>query len=136
MPEYEVFSQRLSSRVSVATAKCAQVTLDTESTGREDIFNPAELLLAALSGSLLEGVARATPVLDLSLRGVAVRVFACCQDAPPKMSRVEYTVWLDCDESNLRLEQVHENLKKFSIVFNTVAAGCELVGTVRRGVPE
>jgi len=32
MPEYKVFSQRLSSRVSVATAKCAQI-----STARQDL---------------------------------------------------------------------------------------------------
>lgn len=136
MPEYEVFSQRLSSHVSVATTKCAQVSVHTDAVGREDLFNPVELLLAALSGSLLEGVARATPVLGLVVRGAAVRVHAYCQDGPPKLSRVEYTVWLDCDESDLRLEQVHEHLKKFGSVFNTVEAGCELVGTVRRGLPE
>lgn len=136
MPEYEVFSLRLSSHLSVVTTRCAQVTVHTDSTGQEDLFNPVELLLAALSSSLLEGVAQAMPLLDLAIRGAAVRVRAACQDAPPKISRVEYTVWLDCDESDLRLERVHENLKKFGTVFNTVAAGCELVGTVRRGLPE
>jgi len=52
------------------------------------------------------------------------------------MARIEYTVWVDSDESDRRLDLLHENLKKYGTVFNTVAAGCELTGTLRRGLPD
>ena len=63
MLEYEVFAQRLSAQGSVATTKCAEVALDTNLDGREDAFNPAELLLAALSACMLKGIERVTPML-------------------------------------------------------------------------
>ena len=136
MLEYEVFAQRLSAQGSVATTKCAEVVLDTNLDGREDAFNPAELLLAALSACMLKGIERVTPMLKFKFRGVAVRIHGWRQDAPPKMARIEYTVWVDSDEPDRRLELLHENLKKYGTVFNTVSAGCELTGTLRRGLPD
>lgn len=136
MLEYEVFAQRLSAQGSVATTKCAEVVLDTNLDGREDAFNPAELLLAALSACMLKGIERVTPMLKFEFRGVAVRIHGWRQDAPPKMARIEYTVWVDSDEPDRRLELLHENLKKYGTVFNTVSAGCELTGTLRRGLPD
>ncbi|HJV26184.1 MAG TPA: OsmC family protein [Aromatoleum sp.] len=136
MLEYDVFAQRLSAHGSVATTKCAEVALDTNLDGREDAFNPAELLLAVLSACMLKGIERVTPILKFEFRGVAVRIHGWRQEAPPKMARIEYTVWVDCDESDRRLELLHENLKKYGTVFNTVAAGCELTGTLRRGLPD
>ncbi len=45
MLEYEVFAQRLSAHGGLATTKCAEVALDTNLEGCEDVFNPAEMLL-------------------------------------------------------------------------------------------
>ncbi len=136
MLEYEVFSQRLSAHGSVATTKCAEIPLDTNLDGREDAFNPAELLLAALSACMLKSIERVAPLLKFDFRGVAVRIHGWRQDAPPQMARIEYTVWVDSDEADRRLELLHENLKKYGTVFNTLAQGCELTGTLRRGLPD
>lgn len=136
MLEYEVFSQRLSAHGSVAMAKCAEIPLDTNLDGREDAFNPAELLLTSLSACMLKSIERVAPILKFDFRGVAVRIRGWRQDAPPKMVRIEYTVWVDSDESDRRLELLHENLKKYGTVFNTLAQGCEMAGTLRRGLPD
>ena len=136
MTDHEVFAQRLSQGGSVVTTRCAQVMLDTDFEDRHDAFKPVELLLAAVAGGLLEGIARARSSLELSILDVAVRVHGRSQDAPPKLSRIDYTIWLESDESDRRLELLHEHLKEFGTVFNTVAAGCPLEGTVNRGRPE
>lgn len=136
MLEYEVFSQRLSAEGSVATTKCAEIHLDTGSEGRQDAFNPAELLLAALSACMLKGIERVAPILKFSFRDAALRLHGWRQDSPPKMVKIEYTLWVETDETDQRLELLHDNLKKFGTVFNTVAAGCELVGEIRRGRPD
>lgn len=136
MLEYEILAHRLSSEGSVATGKCAEIPLDTNMAGRDDAFNPAELLLAALSACMIKGIERVTPILKFEHRGVAVRVHGWRQDAPPKMSRIEYILWVDTDESDRRLDLLHENVRKYGTVFNTIAPGCELVGEIRRGRPE
>lgn len=136
MLEYEILAHRLSSEGSVATGKCAEIPLDTNMAGREDAFNPAELLLAALSACMIKGIERVTPILKFEHRGIAVRVHGWRQDTPPKMSRIEYTLWVDTDENDRRLALLHENVRKYGTVYNTIAPGCELIGEIRRGRPE
>ncbi len=80
------------------------IALDTDMAGNRGAFNPAELLLAALSACMIKGIERVTPLLKFQLRGVEVRVHGVRQDVPPK----------------------------FGTVFNTVAPGTELAGTLRR----
>ena len=136
MLEYEVFAQPLSAQGGVATTKCAEVALDTNLDGREDAFNPAELLLAALSACMLKSIERVTPMLKFEFRGVAVRIHGWRQDAPPKIARIEYTVRVDSDEPDRRLELLHENVRKFGTVFNTLSAGCQISWQLLRGKPE
>lgn len=136
MLEYDVFARRLSSHDSVAVTKCAEIHLDTDLAGRADAFNPAELLLAALSACMLKGIERVTPILKFEFREIAISVHGWRQDTPPKMARIDYIIWVDTDEPDRRLELLHENVKKYGTVFNTVSMGCELVGTLRRGKPE
>ena len=49
---FEVTARRLDARGSQADCKDAQITLDIDPAGRRDAFNPAELLLAALSACI------------------------------------------------------------------------------------
>ncbi|MEO5692411.1 MAG: hypothetical protein ABIQ72_04755 [Usitatibacter sp.] len=43
---------------------------------------------------------------------------------------------MDTDESEKRLAPLHDNVKKFGTVFNTVSPGTELSGTLRRRAAE
>jgi len=100
--------------------------------GRADAFNPAELLLAALSACIIKGIERITPILKFELRGVEVRVDGVRQDVPPKMESITYEIIVNSDESEKRLELLHENVKKYGTVFNTILPGTRLSGTLRR----
>ena len=130
--EYRVAARRVDADGGVATCKGASITLDTDLAGREDAFNPAELLLAALAACMLKGIERVTPILRFQLRGVEVRLHGVRQDAPPKMARIDYEILVDSDEPDRRLELLHHNVQKYGTVFNTVALGTELSGTLRR----
>ena len=107
-------------------------TLDTDLAGNPAAFNPAELLLAALSACMVKGIERVMPILKFQLRGVEVVVDGVRQDVPPKMESIRYEIIVDTDESEQRLALLHENVKKYGTVFNTVAPGTELAGTLRR----
>jgi len=129
---YSVRTRRMDALGSESTCKEATITLDTAVQGRSDAFNPAELLLAALSACIIKGIERVAPLLKFEFRGIEVRVSGVRQDSPPKMERIDYEILVDTDEPEHRLELLHENVRKFGTVFNTVAPGTELMGTLRR----
>jgi uncharacterized OsmC-like protein len=125
---FHVETVRIDAHGSVAHCKSADITVDTDLAGRADAFNPAELLLAALSACIIKGIERLTPILKFSLRGVEVRVAGVRQDVPPKMESITYEIIVDSDESDHRLALLHDNVKKYGTVFNTIAPGTQLTG--------
>src|SRR5688500_2074177 len=77
---FDVAARRLDAHGSVASAKEATVTLDTDLAGRRDAFNPAELLLAAISACMIKGIERVAPMLRFEFRGVHVALHGVRQD--------------------------------------------------------
>lgn len=129
---FDVVSVRLSAQVSQAHCKQATIALDTDMAGNPQAFNPAELLLAALSACMIKGIERVIPILKFELRGVEVHVHGVRQDVPPKMESISYDIIVDTDEPDRRLALLHDNVKKYGTVFNTVSPGTELSGVLRR----
>ena len=129
---FHVIAHRLDAHGSVARCKSAELSLDTDLSGRPDAFNPAELLLAALSACMIKSIERVTPILKFQLRGVEVRVHGVRQDVPPRLESIDYEILVDSDESEQRLALLHDNVRKFGTVFNTVAPGTRLSGVLRR----
>jgi uncharacterized OsmC-like protein len=129
---FAVRARRIDAHGSVASCKDAQITLDTDLAGRRDAFNPAELLLAALAACIIKGIERVTPLLKFQLRGLAVHVHGVRQDVPPKMESITYEIVVDTDEDDRRLALLHDNVKKYGTVFNTVTHGTSLSGVLRR----
>lgn len=132
--QFDVVSVRLSAHASESRCKQAAITLDTDLAGNSQAFNPAELLLAALSACMIKGIERVTPILKFQLRGVEVRVHGVRQDVPPRLESITYEIIVDTDEADRRLDLLHENVRKYGTVFNTVAPGTELTGALRRKV--
>jgi uncharacterized OsmC-like protein len=129
---YAVRTRRMDALGSEASCKEARLTLDTGIPGRRDAFNPAELLLAALSACMIKGIERVAPIIKFEYRGVEVRLSGVRQDAPPKMASIDYEILVDTDEPERKLELLHENVRKYGTVFNTVAPGTALTGALRR----
>jgi uncharacterized OsmC-like protein len=130
--EFHVTARRLDAHGALATCKDATITLDTDLGGRRDAMNPAELLLAALAACMIKGIERVTPILKFQLRGVDIRLHGVRQDVPPKMESIDYEILVDTDEPDHRLDLLHENVKKYGTVFNTVAPGTRLLGRLPR----
>jgi uncharacterized OsmC-like protein len=129
---FNVVATRLDTHVSQAVCKRACVALDTDLAGNPDAFNPAELLLAALAACVIKGIERVVPILEFDLRGVEVRVHGIRQDVPPRMESISYEIEIDTDEPEHRWALIHENVKKYGTVFNTVSPGTELSGVLIR----
>jgi uncharacterized OsmC-like protein len=112
MQTYSVAARRVDAHGSLATAKAAEIVLDTDLAGRPDAFNPAELLLAAVAACTIKGIERVTPMLQFDLRGVEVSLRAERQDSPPLIVSIGYEIVVDSDESDHRLELLHTNVSK------------------------
>ncbi len=135
MLEYRVEATRIDGHGSLARCKDAEILLDTDVNGRRDAFNPAEMLLAALAACMIKGIERAAPMLKFDVRGVEVRLHGVRQDAPPKMSGIDYEIVVDTDEDDRRVELLHTNVRKYGTIFNTVAAATTLSGRmIRKGL--
>jgi uncharacterized OsmC-like protein len=130
--KFHVESMRIDEHESRSRCKNADIRLDTDLAGNSEAFNPAELLLAALSACMIKGIERVVPILKFSLRGVEVRMDGVRQDIPPRMESITYEIIVDTDETDHRLELLHQNVQKYGTVLNTVAPGTKLSGTLRR----
>ena len=129
---FSVNARRVDAHGSQADCKSAQIMLDTDLAGRMDAFNPAELLMAALAACMIKSIERVTPILKFQLRGVEVRLHGVRQDVPPRMESISYDILVETDESDHRLDLLHDNVKKFGTVYNTVVTGTQLSGVMRR----
>lgn len=54
------------------------------------------------------------------------------QDRPPFMSSILYELIVDTDEDDRRLDLLHQNVRKYGTVSNTVAAATRLEGKIAR----
>jgi uncharacterized OsmC-like protein len=116
---FHVESYHVDAHGSLSHCKNAEIALDTDMAGNPDAFNPAELLLAALSSCMIKSMERLVPILKFGLRGMEVILDGVRQYVPPKMESIRYEIIVDTDESDLRLNLLHENIKKYGTVFNT-----------------
>ena len=132
MLEYNVVAKRQDAHGSSARCKDAEITLDTDVKGRPDAFNPAELFLAAIAACMIKGIERVAPMIHFQFRGVEVRLHGVRQDSPPFMSSISYDLIVDTDEDDRRLELLHQNVRKYGTISNTVAAATKLEGKIVR----
>jgi len=132
MLEYKVEARRVDAHGSIATAKSAQVHLDTDPAGRTDAFNPAELMLASLAACMIKGIERVAPMLHFEFNGARVEIHGIRQDNPPRMISIDYVLMVDTQETDQRLELLHKNIRKYGTISNTLAVASALNGTIRR----
>jgi uncharacterized OsmC-like protein len=132
MLKYDVTATRSDEHGSVARCKTAEITLDTDVNGRPDAFNPAELLLAAVAACMIKGIERVAPMISFRFRGIDVRLHGIRQDSPPFMASITYELIVDTDEDDRRLELLHQNVRKYGTISNTVAAATKLEGRIVR----
>ncbi|MDO6564400.1 OsmC family protein [Amphritea sp. 1_MG-2023] len=129
---FKVVANRTDAHGSTVACKDALLIADTDLQGRVDAFNPAELLMSALAACIIKGIERVTPILKFDLQQIEVTITGVRQDAPPKMESIYYTIKVTTTESDHRLDLLHDNVKKFGTVFNTIAPGTDLTGILIR----
>ena len=101
----------------------------------EELPGPADILAAALSACLLKNVERFAHLLPFRYVSAGVEVTAERAEPPPRIVRVTYRLRVVTDEPAARVELLHHNVRKFGTITNTLAAACELTGTIEAVAP-
>ena len=91
---------------------------------------PAELLAAAFTACLLKNLERSSAMMPFSYQSAEIDVQARRQDSPPKFVGIEYEIRLATSESPRRVELLHRNLSQYGTIYNTLAAVCDVHGTI------
>ncbi len=131
MREYTIAASRRNELGSLASVRAGSVELDTSVDGRDDAFNPVELLLASLAACMIKGVERSAPMLNFAFQSVSVQLKAVRQDAPPRLLSIEYELIIETDEPARRIELLHTNVRKYGTISNTLALAVPVTGICR-----
>ena len=133
--EYQVTAQTVSHGVS--EARCADETIrfDSSANPASALPGPAELLAAAIAACVLKNVERFAGMLPFRYDSASITVHTKRQQTPPRFSEIRYTLDLITDEPPDRVDLLHRNIVKQGTVFNTLAASCDVSGTVRATSP-
>ena len=97
---------------------------------QEELPGPADVLSAALCACILKNVERFSHMLPFRYESASVEVTAEREEPPPRIVRVSYHLRVVTDEPPARVELLHKNIRKFGTITNTLAAACELSGTI------
>ena len=91
---------------------------------------PADLLASAFAACLLKGLARAGAMMPFRYESAEVEVTLTRDDLPPRFRAIAYDLRVVTDEDERRSDLLHRNLRQFGTVYNTLAASCEVDGTL------
>lgn len=91
---------------------------------------PAELLAAAFAACLMKNLERSGALLSFRYEHADIDVRTRRHDIPPTFVEIEYELRLVTDEDERRVDLVHRNLRQFGTVYNTLAAVCDVHGSV------
>ncbi|HOW00034.1 MAG TPA: OsmC family protein [Rhodoglobus sp.] len=129
---YRVTARTASDRTSSITAGDTVIPLDSawQPASPSGLPGPAELLSAALAGCLLKGLERARAMMPFEYDSAEVTITAHRQDVPPKFTELEYELRIVTAESERRVDLLHRNLQQFGTIYNTLAAACDVHGTI------
>ncbi|MGB8652753.1 MAG: OsmC family protein [Mycobacteriales bacterium] len=107
------------------------VTMDASwAQGPTGLPGPADLLASAFAACLLKNVQRASQLLPFRYQHAEVDVEARRQDSPPRFIEISYELRIATDEPERRVDLLHHNLRQYGTIYNTLAAVCQVHGTV------
>lgn len=130
MLEYEINARSEVRGEAVVTANNGLIYFDTSPDRKENLPNPAELLLASLAACILKNVEHFSSILKYDYTQAQITIKGIRNDTPPFMSVINYTLQIESDMTEGKLQLLHKNILRFGTITNTLAKATELNGTI------
>ena len=129
---YSVLAATNGDGTSTITTRKRQIVFDSSPRQGDELPGPADLAASAFAACVLKNVERFGEILGFEWRHARVEVTAHRQDAPPRLTSIEYRLEIATGESDHRIEHLHHNITKFGTIYNTIAAVADVRGTIVR----
>ncbi len=130
MQKYEVSASVRRGGEASAQARGSEIRFDGSARQDPVLPGPAELLAAAFAACALKNVERFSQILRFRYDSASIHVVAEREEHPPRIVRIRYTLRVDTDEPQQRVDLLHLNLRKYGTVYNTLAAACSVDGEI------
>jgi len=111
-------------------SRTSTITFDGSAETGELLPGPADLLAAALAACMLKNVERFSGILPFRYRRARIRVEVEREEPPPRIVRARYELRIETDEPQQRVDLLQRNILRFGTITNTLAAACELSGSI------
>jgi uncharacterized OsmC-like protein len=127
---YEVRGENVAGGSASVVARTSTITFDGSAATGELLPGPADLLAAALAACMLKNVERFSHILPFRYRRATAEVVVEREEPPPRIVRARYTLRVETDEPDRRIELLHRNIRTFGTITNTLALACDLQGEI------
>ena len=127
---YAVDGENAPGGQATVASRASTIAFDGSAATGQLLPGPADLLAAALAACILKNVERFSGLLPFRYQRARVHVEVERREPPPRIVRARYTLRIATDEPPRRLELLHHNILRFGTITNTLAAACELDGTI------
>ena len=132
---YTVEAESVHGGAATIAARATTIAFDGSASTGELLPGPADLLAAALAACILKNVERFSTILPFRYQRARVHVEMEREEPPPRIARASYALRIVTDEPDHRVELLHRNILRFGTITNTLAAACELDGTIHAEPP-
>jgi uncharacterized OsmC-like protein len=132
---YSVEAENRPGGAATIESRTSRIAFDGSAETGELLPGPADLLAAALAACMLKNVERFAGILPFHYELARIEVEVEREEPPPRIVRARYTLTIATDEPPHRLDLLHRNILRFGTITNTLAAACELTGTIRAEPP-
>jgi uncharacterized OsmC-like protein len=132
---YSVHASVQAGGEAVVHTRETTIPFDGSAIAGEALPGPADLLCAALSACILKNVERFSHILPFHYESARVVVTAERQEPPPRIFRLTYQLEVVTAEPESRVLLLHKNIQRYGTITNTLAAACELSGTIEATRP-
>lgn len=130
MLSYQITAQSKSGGKASAEANNATISFDASAGRKDNLPNPAELLLTSLAACILKNVERFSEILKFDYTKASIQIEGKRNDKPPFMSEINYQLQVQSTMDKKKLNLLHKNILKFGTITNTLAKAAKLNGTI------
>jgi len=130
MLSYKIKAESLKGGIATSEANNSYIPFDASAGRKENLPNPAELLLSALAACMLKNVERFSKILKFDYEKATVEINGVRTDTPPSMEKISYTLKIQSTMDEKKSNLLHKNILKFGTITNTLAKSSELKGSI------
>lgn len=133
MKTFKINEKLVEDGVALVKARNIRIVSDVRDDGTHPYgLSPAEMIGNALGSCLLINSQRIAKKMRMNFSALSVDLQVYRQEKPPKIVRIEYTIYIKTDGSEKQLEKLFDYTTKYSTTYNTLKDSVEIVGKIER----